>query len=170
MRVFIADHQLKVRFALRTLLLRRPGIEVVGEADTAEDLLAQVGSTQPDLLLLHWRLGDGMPKLLTDLKRVRPEMKVIVLSVRQEACREAMAAGAEGFVCKMDPPEKLLAAIELVQVRHGQYKSERAGRQGPGCDRSLRQSSVEGKPEERDRLKVLGFRGINAEPAPQSGE
>jgi two-component system response regulator DevR len=118
MRIFVADHQSKVRFALRTLLVRRPGLEVVGEAATVEDLLAQVEATQPDLLLLHWRLGGTPPELLSTLKRVCPGLHVIVLSVRQETCREALAAGAEAFVCKMDPPDKLLATIDEVRVRH----------------------------------------------------
>ena len=54
MRIMVADHQSKVRFALRTLLARRPGLEVVGEADTVEKLVAVVRATRPDLLLLHW--------------------------------------------------------------------------------------------------------------------
>ena len=85
MRIMVADHQSKVRFALRTLLVRQPGLEVVGEADTVEDLLAGVGATQPDLLLLHWRLGEEMSELLSTLKRVCPGLQVIVLSVRQES-------------------------------------------------------------------------------------
>ena len=130
MRIMVADHESKVRFALRTLLVRRPGLEVVGEADTVEDLLAGVGATQPDLLLLHWRLGEEMSELLSTLKRVCPGLQVIVLSVRQEACHEALAAGAEAFVCKMDPPDKLLAAIEGIQARHSQGKGERYSQRG----------------------------------------
>ena len=117
MRIMVADHQSKVRFALRALLARRPGLEVVGEADTVEKLVAGVSATQPDLLLLHWRLDKDMPNLLSTLKQACPELQVIVLSVRQEACQPALAAGAEAFVCKMDPPDKLLAAIERIQAR-----------------------------------------------------
>ena len=64
MRILVADHQSKVRFALCTLLSRRPGLEIVGEADTAEALLAQVEAVRPDLLLLHWRLNEGGAGLL----------------------------------------------------------------------------------------------------------
>jgi len=124
MRVMIADHQSKVRFALRTLLARRPGLEVVGEADTVEDLLAGADEVQPDLLLLHWRLGEETPKLLSTLKRICPGLQVIVLSVRQEVCQSALAAGAEAFVCKMDPPDKLLAAIEGVQNGDGRGEGQ----------------------------------------------
>ena len=63
MRIMVADYQLKVRFALRTLLSRQPGVEVAGEAATAEELLAQVPKTQPDLVLLQWRLYESSPDL-----------------------------------------------------------------------------------------------------------
>jgi len=157
MRVFIAEHESKVRSALRALLRLRPGIEVVGEATTVQELLAQLGTTQPELLLLHWRLGEGMSELLADLKRVYPELEVIVLSVRQEASREALAAGAEAFVCKMDPPDKLLAAIEVIRVKNGRDGDERSGQQGSRRDSSHRQSAVEGTRQAGLRLKILGL-------------
>jgi DNA-binding NarL/FixJ family response regulator len=111
MRIVVADHQYKVRFALRTLLSRQPGMEVTGEAATTEELLAQVANTQPDLVLLHWRLRESSQDLVPALKQLCPGLRVIVLSARSEAGREALVAGAEAFVCKMDPPDKLLAAI-----------------------------------------------------------
>lgn len=124
MRIVVADRQSKVRFALRTLLGRQKGLEVVGEADTGEELLARVEAACPDLVLLHWRLSDAGPSLLPALQRVRPGLRVIVLSARQEACGEAMLAGADAFVCKMDPPDKLLAAIEMVRSGDGYRQLE----------------------------------------------
>lgn len=120
MRIVVADHQLKVRFALRTLLSRRPGLQVVGEAATANELLAQVERDCPDLILLHWRLCETAPGLLPALRQVCPRLSVIVLSVRLELRSEALAAGADAFVCKMDPPDKLLAAIDEVESRQHQ--------------------------------------------------
>jgi len=98
MRIMVADHQSKVRFALRTLLVRQPGLEVVGEAGTVEELLAGLGATQPDLLLLHWRLGEEMSELLSTLKQVCPGLHVIVLSVRQEVCHDALADVSNSIV------------------------------------------------------------------------
>jgi DNA-binding NarL/FixJ family response regulator len=170
MRVFIAEHELKVRSALRALLLRRPGIEVVGEATTVDELRAQLEPTRPELLLLHWRLGDGMPKLLATLKRACPELEVIVLSVRQEACREALAAGAGAFVCKMDPPDKLLAAIEVAQARHAQDRDEQCAQQGQRSDTARSQSVVQDPRQLGRRLKTLGLKGPNPKPVPQPGE
>lgn len=113
MRVLLADGQTKVRFALRVLLERQPGFEVVGEAVEAKELLLQTAETRPDLVLLGWELP-GMEKIdvLPALRRVCPDLVVIALSGRPEAHRAALDAGADAFVSKGDPPERLLAAIE----------------------------------------------------------
>lgn len=169
MRIVLADHQTKVRFALRMLLVRQPGLEVVGEAATVEDLVARVDATKPDLLLLHWRLGEEMPDLVATLKRNHPRLRVIALSVRQEACQPALDAGAQAFVCKMDPPEKLLAAIE--KVRTGQIREDDGwrGQQGKSRGSARRQPSTEGKVADRGGLKILGLGAADPEPIPQSG-
>lgn len=113
MRILLADHRLKVRFALRALLEQRPGVEVVDEAVDAEDLLAQIEAACPDLVLLDWKL-QGLPTmgLLPTLRQVCPKACVIVLSGRPEARRAALDAGADAFVSKTDPPGRLLAAID----------------------------------------------------------
>ena len=112
MEVLLADNQPKVRFGLRVLLERQPGLKVVGEVTNAEDLLAQVETNCPDLVLLGWGLpGLAKPDLLSALRRACPDLFVIVLSGRTEARRAALAAGADAFVYKCDPPERLLAAI-----------------------------------------------------------
>ena len=112
MRILLADHRLKVRFALRALLEQRPEVEIVGEAVDAEDLLAQVETVCPDLVLLDWKLqGLSAVDLLPSLRRVCPKTCVIVLSGRPEARRAALDAGADAFVSKTDPPGRLLAAI-----------------------------------------------------------
>ena len=169
MRIMVADHQSKVRFALRALLARRPGLEVVGEADTVEKLVAGVSATQPDLLLLHWRLDKDMPNLLSTLKQACPELQVIVLSVRQEACQPALAAGAEAFVCKMDPPDKLLAAIEGIQARQDLGKGVQHAPQGQRGRGKAKTSTAESGPAGKGGLEILGLGGGKPEPVPQSG-
>ena len=112
MRILLADDQSKVRFALRVLLERRPGFEVAGEAVNAEGLLAQMETTCPDLVLLGWELpGLAAVGSLSALRRIYPNLYVITLSGRPEARRAALTAGADAFVSKGDPPERLLVAI-----------------------------------------------------------
>lgn len=113
MRILLADAQPKVRFAMRVLLERQPGLEVIGEAVDAEDLLAQVETTCPDLVLLGWELpGLEAADLVSALRQAGPNLSVIALSGRPEACRAALGAGADAFVSKGDPPERLLKAID----------------------------------------------------------
>ena len=113
MQILLADNQPKVRFGLRVLLERQPGLNVVGEVSNAEDLLAQTEATCPDLVLLDWELpGLAGGDLLSALCAACPDLFVIVLSGRTEVRRAALAAGADAFVSKYDPPERLLVAIK----------------------------------------------------------
>jgi DNA-binding NarL/FixJ family response regulator len=113
-RVFIADDQLKVRSALRLLLEQDPEVSVVGEAVEAGDLLAQVRAARADLVLLDWELPglQAANPLLPALRTLCPRLSVIALSGRPDARRAALAAGADAFVGKGDPPERLLAAVK----------------------------------------------------------
>lgn len=118
MHILLADDQAKVRFALRVLLERQPGLEVVGEAASAEELLALMVADCPQLVLLGWELP-GLARIgsVSALRDVCPGLSVIALSGRPEACRVALAAGADAFVSKSDPPECLLASIHSFKQR-----------------------------------------------------
>ncbi len=126
MEILLADNQPKVRLGLRVLLERQPGLKVIGEVTNAEDLLAQVEAKCPDLVLLGWELSAGAgsnpsassgQRLLSALRRACPHSAVIALSGRPELRRAALNAGADAFVCKCDPPERLLAAIAHLSTR-----------------------------------------------------
>jgi DNA-binding NarL/FixJ family response regulator len=112
MRIILADNQPKVRLALQLLLGQEEEISVVGEAANDEGLFAQIEKTHPDLVLLDWDLpGVPMVDLLSALNSTYPALSVIALSWRLEIEYAALDAGADAFVSKADPPEKLLAAI-----------------------------------------------------------
>ena len=112
MQILLADNRPKVRFGLRVLLERQLGLKIVGEAADAEELLAQMEGGCPDLVLLDWGLpGLAKADLLPALRGACPGLFVIVLSGRTEARQAALDAGADAFVYKCDPPERLLAAI-----------------------------------------------------------
>jgi DNA-binding NarL/FixJ family response regulator len=112
MRILLADAQSKVRFALRVLLERQPGMHIVGEVVNAESLLAQAKTLPCDLVLLSWELpGLAAVGSLSALRLIRPDLPVIALSGWPEARRASLDAGADAFVSKGDPPEQLLAAI-----------------------------------------------------------
>lgn len=112
MRVLIADEQLKVRFALRLLLEREPELSVVGEAEDIEGLMTQIGACHPDMILIDWELSNKNGKnALCSIRKVYPNVAVIVLSGRPEAKKAALSDGANAFISKGDPPEWLLTEL-----------------------------------------------------------
>jgi DNA-binding NarL/FixJ family response regulator len=116
LRILIADEGEMTRFALAALLEQRPGWVVVGEVLSAEKLLSKVESTNPDLVLLSWNLPDlRVEELIPTLCKKFPEISVIVLSGRPEMRPQAIAAGANAFVSKADPPDRLLEAVNAVK-------------------------------------------------------
>lgn len=118
MRVVVADAQADVRYALRVLLqlARELDAEVVGESAEADTLARQVMTLRPDLLLLDWNTpGLDSANPLTQLRALDPQLKIIILSVRPESQPLALKAGADAFVCKGDPVDRLVAAIQDVR-------------------------------------------------------
>jgi CBS domain-containing protein len=118
MHVLLADDQPQVRSALRLVLDHEPEMQVVGEVTNAETLLTQTRTIHPDLILLDWELpGLAMKNLLPSLRKDSPYLLIIALSGQLEARQNALEAGADGFVSKGDPPERLLEILR--EVRNG---------------------------------------------------
>lgn len=112
MKVLIADDRARVRYALKVLLDRQSDVQVVGEVFHASSLSAQVEATRPDILLLDWGLpGLGKPASIDAIRRDHPGLKVIVLSGQPDVGKQAMLAGADGFVNKTETPDQLLTVI-----------------------------------------------------------
>jgi DNA-binding NarL/FixJ family response regulator len=115
MRVLLTDNRTKTRAALKRLLEQEPEVSVVGEVAGAEDLLAQVQETRPDLVLLDWELsGLQATDLLSALHSLYRPLKVIAFSRNREARQEALAAGADAFVSREEPLEWLLITLHAV--------------------------------------------------------
>lgn len=120
MSILLADDQPEVRRALTILLERQSGLTVVAEAVDADDLLAQIETSCPDMVLLDWELpGLAGPKSLSALRAACPNLLVIALSGRPRARQASLAAGANAFVSKSDPPDRLLAAIDQASADGG---------------------------------------------------
>lgn len=116
MRVILADDQPKVRFALRVLLESMSDIFVVGEATDSEELVSQIDSGKPDMVILDWQLpGLSEIDFISALRKDRPGLFIIVLSGRPELGGVALESGADHFISKIDPPDGLLAAVRRIQ-------------------------------------------------------
>lgn len=99
------------------LLLEKVGHEVVGEADSGLDVIAQVRSLDPDLVILDIDLPqlDGFA-VLQRLCGNGGRCKVIVFSGLQtdRYAIRCSRAGASGFVCKDSDLSELLSAVQIV--------------------------------------------------------
>jgi DNA-binding NarL/FixJ family response regulator len=116
MRILLADDQQKVRFALHVLLEQRPEVLVVGEAKDADELLAILNPTRPELLILDWTLP-GLTEIgsIPALRKKKSDLYIIALSSRPELGKNAIEAGANAFISKIDPPDRLLATVAECQ-------------------------------------------------------
>lgn len=115
MRVLIADNQKKLRFALRILLEQQPELKVVGEAADAGELLIQARTQQPDLVIVSWGLSGAAPvNLMNSLRKACPDIYIVILSERHErdTWQMALAAGADAFASKANPPARLMSIIK----------------------------------------------------------
>ncbi len=126
-KVLLVDDHPLVREHLRALLERETDLQVCGEAADAPAALSLIAEQQPDLVILDISLkrSHGL-ELLKDLKLLRPELPVLVLSMHDETlyAERAIRAGAMGYITKEEATVKVLSAIRA--VLSGQvYMSER---------------------------------------------
>ena len=125
MRVLIADDHAILRRGLIEILMRRLKDVVCGEAENAEQILAQVQDHPWDLVILDLSMpGRSGIDVLADLKRARPELPVLVLSMHPEDQygKRMLRAGAAGYMNKDSAPEELIKAIHKV-LAGGRYVS-----------------------------------------------
>jgi DNA-binding NarL/FixJ family response regulator len=112
----VEDHHL-VREGLRLALAAADGFEIVGEAANRAGAIDLVAATRPDVLLLDLTLpeGDALP-LLESLPAIQPGLRIIILTMHSdpETVRQALAAGASGYLVKGAHLEELFAAIRAV--------------------------------------------------------
>lgn len=111
MRVLIADREPNVRQALWLVCEEGLHLTVVGEAADASELLTLARTTRPDMLLLDWGLTGSTPADLIQTIRGRTTLVIIAVGAGMEQRRDALAAGADAFIYKGDPPEKVLALL-----------------------------------------------------------
>jgi DNA-binding NarL/FixJ family response regulator len=115
----VADDHDVVRRGLRELLEAQPGWQIVAEARTGREAVALAERLRPDVAVLDL----AMPELngLEATRRIHrdlPETEVLVFTMHQseQLMREALRAGARGFLLKSDAAERLVAAVATLVV------------------------------------------------------
>ena len=116
-RVLLADDHALMRHGLRLIIDSQEDMEVVGEASDGFEALELAEELRPDIILMDIAMPrcDGL-EATRRVKRRLPEIKIIVLTIHEEAgsLLEAVWSGARGFLLKKARADELIAALRGV--------------------------------------------------------
>ena len=130
LRILVVDDHEVVRRGLVALLDRREQFQVVAEAGTSEDAVAQAQRFQPDLALLDVGLPDASGiEACRRLIELFPDLKVVFLTGSPDELDVigAIAAGARGYVLKGTRSATLVQTLEAVARGESMFDSAVTG-------------------------------------------
>jgi two-component system, NarL family, invasion response regulator UvrY len=117
MKVLVADDHAVVREGLKRILTQDQGIQVVAEAEDGSAALARARELDLDVVVLDMSMpGRGGLETLQELKRLWPQLGVLVLSMHPEdqyAVR-VLREGADGYLSKESAAEELISALRKI--------------------------------------------------------
>lgn len=120
-RILLVDDHAVVREGVRALLEHRPGMGIVGEAGSAGDALARLEALAPDVVVMDMKMP-GMPAIeaIAEIRRRLPSCNVLVFTSYAEdsQVRDALAAGATGYLLKDTLGDDLVRAVREVAAGH----------------------------------------------------
>jgi two-component system response regulator NreC len=114
--IVIADDHGVVRAGLRLLLEAEEGFEVVAEAEDVASARRYVQARRPAVLLLDLNMpGESSLAAIPRLRAEAPETQIVVLTMQDDPAfaREALKAGAAGYVLKRSAEDELIEAVRL---------------------------------------------------------
>jgi two-component system response regulator NreC len=162
-RIVLADDHAVVRSGLRMVLDSEQGLEVVAEASDVEGARRYIRGHHPRILVLDLNMpGESSLQAIPGLREEFPETEIVVLTMQQEPAfaREALGAGALGYVLKEAADEELVEAVRRA-ARGESYLNPRLGARiasepppGPPDDLSDREVDV---------LRLIALGHTNAE-------
>jgi two-component system, NarL family, response regulator NreC len=167
-RVALCDDHAVVRGGLRRILAEDAGLDVVGEAATAEEAVALAKAEQPDVFVMDLGLPDVSGIEATRrIMAASPTTAILVLTVHDDVAylRKAFEAGARGYLVKDAADVELVLAVHQVAAGE-EYVHPRLGAAllGSGTD-GPRAAGPGGELSDRElavlRLVALGY--TNAE-------
>jgi DNA-binding NarL/FixJ family response regulator len=122
MRILVVDDQLRARQSLKALLATWPQVEEIREASNGQQAVRLIEESRPDIVLMDILMPELDGLQATRLIKTRwPQVQVIVLTMYGEYLDDAVAAGADGFFIKGEPPERLLAMFAAVAASNHIY-------------------------------------------------
>lgn len=119
----VADDHAVVREGIKRIIEETADMVVAGEAVNGWEVLEKARGGDYDVVVLDISMpGKNGMEILKELKRERPGVPVLILSMHPEEqyALRALRAGASGFVTKESAPDELIAALEKV-LRGSKY-------------------------------------------------
>lgn len=116
-RILVADDHTLFRDGLRALFASLPDLEVVGEAATGEQAVAQAAALQPDVILMDLQMpGVNGIQATRRILHTSPRIGIIVVTMFEDddSVFAAMRAGARGYILKGADQADILRAIRAV--------------------------------------------------------
>jgi len=116
-RILIADDHGLLRAGLRALLNAEDGFTVLGAARDSAEVLELATELRPDVVLMDISMpGTGGIEATRRLKEQFPSVHVLILTIHEDKglLREAIQAGADGYILKRAVESELIAAIQAV--------------------------------------------------------
>ena len=116
-KVLIADDHAIVRAGLRALIHSESTMELAGEASGGYETIDLVEKTQPDVLVLDLSMPDLDGIAVTRRIKPRfPDVHILILTIHEDQAllREAIKAGASGYILKHAAESELIAAIQRI--------------------------------------------------------
>jgi DNA-binding NarL/FixJ family response regulator len=124
-KIFIVDDHEIIREGLKKILREESDLVVVGEAQNGEEVLQKIKDIECDIMLLDMNMpGRSGLELLGDIKALKPQIHILVLSIHPEDkfALRTLKSGASGYLCKDTALEELVVAIRKVHTK-GRYLS-----------------------------------------------
>src|SRR5690242_3686720 len=151
--VVIADDHAVVRSGLKTLLDAEPGFEVTGEAKDVRTAMTYVRAQRPSVLVLDLNMpGEASLPAIPEFLEASPDTAIVVLTMQNDPAfaREALRAGARGYVLKEAADTELVQAVRLAATGRTYLNPELGARlaaeppaaAGPPDDLSAREVDV----------------------------
>ncbi len=116
-KVLIADDHAIVRAGLRALLVEEAEFDLVGEAVGGYEAIDLVEKTNPDVLILDLSMPDldGI-SVTRKIKPRFPDLKILILTLHEDEAllKEAIKAGAVGYILKRAAEAELISAIRVI--------------------------------------------------------
>lgn len=115
--ILIPEERTIFSIGLRVLLTSQPDLHVISEPINGGGILSQVASLSPDLLITDIEMPDSRGlKSIAEIKTAHPQTRILLVTQQNsgESIREALQAGASGYVMKDASDEELLTAVHTV--------------------------------------------------------